>query len=183
MAASEGAGDGQHLLRWVAELARDISVKHRGLTVWSVRTDASVQSKCVAVKGRMLVHLEMCRERVRILNSEGWWGCEWHSPWCQVKVRADWCSPGASCREAAVHSCHCWGHSRVRVVVFPELWQGVVFSGAILRQGQAEAALLLLEREGQGAGTWPRGGGEGQGQGHLTTHSDTEGERGRQTAS
>ena len=33
-------------------------------------TDPDVQAKCVAVKGRMLVHLEMCKERIRTLNSE-----------------------------------------------------------------------------------------------------------------
>lgn len=55
-----------------------------GLTgVWSdARADAGVQAKCVAVKGRMMVHLEMCRERIRKLNSEGWGDFGWHWPWC-----------------------------------------------------------------------------------------------------
>ena len=74
MAASKRTGDGQLLLRWVVGLARDLGVKRRGLTLWSACADGSVQAKCVAVKGRMLVHLEMCRERVRAINSEGWVG-------------------------------------------------------------------------------------------------------------
>ena len=52
-----------------------VGVTRGGLTrLWPVSADAAVQAKCVAVKGRMLVHLEMCRERVRTLNSEGWAG-------------------------------------------------------------------------------------------------------------
>lgn len=53
-----------------------------GLTgVWSdACADAGMQAKCVAVKGRMLVHLEMCRERIRKLNSEGWAGFGRHLP-------------------------------------------------------------------------------------------------------
>ena len=77
MVAAEGSGDGHQLPWWVHGWAgtRLSGVTRGGLTrLWPVSADAAVQAKCVAVKGRMLVHLEMCRERVRTLNSEGWAG-------------------------------------------------------------------------------------------------------------